>query len=313
MPRIHTVTLNPAIDRILYLEKFVPEITNRLSKTADGLGGKGTHVSINLSLLGIDNQAMGIVHGEIGQRIIQLLEEQNVQVCFQHFPEQNSRTNYLLIEDSGKSTCLSSKGVQLSEQDIDSFLLFMEKHIEEGDYLVLSGDASNCPDPFVYNKIMQAFRDKKLKVFLDASGETLKSCIREKPYMIKPNQDELSYLCGRSLNSQEDIIAAVDELAACEIPVIAVSLGGEGSIVRSSEGTFRNTVPKVQVCNTIGCGDCFLSGLIYGIYKGLPVEETLKIATAISAATAEEKTSVGFDADRAKELFSQVTVTKLKG
>ena len=311
MPQIHTVTLNPAIDRILYLDKFQPEITNRLTKTMDGLGGKGTHVSINLSLLGVKNQAFGIVHGKTGTDIIRLLQEQQVQ--FQHYPEHDSRTNYLIIEKDGKSTCLSSRGVPLSNEDIESFIQFMDDKLKEGDYLILSGDASNCPDSFVYNTIMKAFRDKHLKVFLDASGETLKKCILEKPYLIKPNQDELSFLCGRSLHSRDDILDAAASLDELDIPIVAVSLGGDGSVVRTREGTFFVTPPKINVCNTIGCGDCFLSGMIYGDYNNLPIETTLKIATAISAATAESNTSVGFKKERAKELFSAVAVTKMKG
>lgn len=54
---IHTLTLNPAIDRILYLSRFDKNVTNRIQKTVDTIGGKGTHVSINLKILGKENTA----------------------------------------------------------------------------------------------------------------------------------------------------------------------------------------------------------------------------------------------------------------
>ncbi len=311
MPNIHTVTLNPAMDQILYLPSFQPEVTNRLTGSTQGLGGKGTHVSINLKQLGLANTAFGIVHGQTGERIIQMLEEQGITVHFLQESSQNSRTNYLLIEENGTCTCLSSQGVSLSEQNISDFILYMKQHIQDGDYLILSGDASNCPDAFVYNTIMKAMRSKHLKVFLDASGETLKKCILEKPFLIKPNLDELSYLCDRALSSEPEILSALQSLDSFDIPVIAVSLGGSGSLVRSKSGTFRVRTPKVHVRNTIGCGDCFLSGLIYGLHQGLSMDETLRTATAISAATAESALSVGFDLQRAKQLIPEVSIEKI--
>ena len=311
MAQIHTVTLNPAVDQILYLNHFQSEVTNRLTGTTRGLGGKGTHVSINLKQLGLDNTAFGIVHGHTGLEIIQLLEESGIQVRFQHCTDHESRTNYLLIEDGGICTCLSSQGVSLSEENISDFIVYMKQHIDDGDYLVLSGDASNCPNAFVYNTIMKAFRDSNLKIFLDASGETLKQCILEKPFLIKPNQDELSYLCGKDLKTEEDILQALQSLDVYEIPIIAVSLGGSGSMVRSRNGTFRIKPPKIQVCNTIGCGDSFLSGLIFGVHQGLSTEDTLRLATAVSAATAESELSVGYDTRRAEELKKDVFIERI--
>ena len=82
-------------------------------------------------------------------------------------------------------------------------------------------------------------------------------------------------------------------------------------MVRTRNGLYRITPPKIQVRNTIGCGDCFLSGLIYGIHQGLDTEDTLRIATAISAATAESALSVGYDTSRAEELKKNVTIVKL--
>ncbi len=310
MAKIYTVTLNPAIDRMLYLDRYQPEITNRLKKTADGLGGKGTHVSLDLAQLKVPNTATGIVHGKTGERVLSMLKQDLVTVRYQHYRNQDTRMNYLMIEDGGKCTCLSSPGVQLTKAEIESFILFLEKELEDGDYLVFSGDASNCPDPYVYNRIMEAMAQKQLKVFIDASGETLKQCLHLHPYLIKPNLDELSYLAGRELSGIEDVIEAVGALKAYQIPVIAVSLGGDGSVVFAGDEMYRVISPKVDVCNTIGCGDCFLSGLIYGIYRELPIEEMLRKATAIASACAESELSVGFDAARAKELEKEVVITK---
>lgn len=62
-----------------------------------------------------------------------------------------------------------------------------------------------------------------------------------------------------------------------------------------------------------GCGDCFhFLGFVYGLSEGYSIEDTIRIATAVSAATAESKLSAGYDLERAKELKEQVTIEKIK-
>lgn len=311
---IHTVTLNPAVDKLLYLHDFKKNATNRVQSSNNTIGGKGTHVSINLKLLGLDNNAYGIVHGNTGANIIQFLKQYGVTVKFLHKKSSNaeSRTNFLLIEDNGDCSILASKGIFLKNSDIESVIQNLEQNVHDKDFLILSGDARNCPDPNVYNTIIKRLKHKKTKVFLDTSGPTLKQCITESPYLIKPNLDELSSLCDFNLDSDNKIIEAIESLSIYNIKIIAVSLGGDGSIVKTPEGIYRISPLKVNVKNTIGCGDSFLSGLIYGLYKDLPMKETLGIATAVSAATAESDSSVGFNIKRAKALNSQVKILKIK-
>lgn len=310
---IHTVTLNPAIDKLLYLNDFKKNVTNRLESVSDTIGGKGTHVSINLKLLGLDNNAYGIAHGRTGRKILELLMEYGIHLKFLHKEENaDSRTNFLLIENNGDCSILASKGTELTSGDIEDVITLLMKNVQEGDFIILSGDAANCPDADVYNTMIRRLSEKHPKFFLDTSGATLKKCITESPYLIKPNLDELSTLVDFPLENDADIVSAIETLGVYSIEIIAVSLGGDGSIVKTPEGIFKITPPEVAVRNTIGCGDCFLSGLIYGLHQNYSVEDTLRIATAVSAATAESNTSVGFDLNRAKELMPQVNIQQLK-
>jgi len=310
---VNTVTLNPAVDKVLYLGKLEKNVTSRVQDTAETIGGKGTHVSINLKILGENSKAFGISHGKIGQKIIDMLRKFDVDVHFTHKDNFDSRTNYLLVEENGDCTVVAEKGVQISDVDFQDMLLNMKNEIQNNDYLVLSGDASNYSDSTVYNKILTELKDKNLKVFLDTSGDSLKKCIKESPFLIKPNLDELSSLCGRTLTcNDDDILSAIDSLAPYNIEIIAVSLGSAGSIIKTPDGIYKATPPKVNVVNTIGCGDCFLSGLIFGISKNMTTTYMIQLATAASAATAESSMSVGFELSRALELIPLVTVSKIR-
>jgi 1-phosphofructokinase family hexose kinase len=287
-------------------------VTNRVESVAEVIGGKGTHVSINLRLLGSASRAFGICHGGSGRRIIGYLEDYDLDVAFIHKDGAESRTNYLFVEKNNDCTIVAEKGVPIDEADLRELVASLKARTEAGDYLVLSGDAGNCENPFVYNDILEELRDRELRVFVDTSGPVLARCLESSPFLIKPNLSELSALCGREVSCElDDLRDALDSLDAYGVEIVAVSLGGAGSIVKCPQGLFKAVPPSVRVRNTIGCGDCFLAGLVHGISEGKSIEETLALATAASAATAESSLSVGFDSRRARELAASCEVKRI--
>lgn len=309
---INTITLNPAIDHIIYLNQYVRNITNRIRATQITMGGKGTHVSLNLKLMGSPSRAFGFGFGQTGKRIIEMLQEGGVEPYFIYDEKGESRTNYLLVEEDTKdATLVADKGPLPSPEQTEAFYRLMLDTIQTGDFLALSGDTSNFPDPYIYNKLIDMLADKQVRVFLDASGKSMEKCIEKAPFLAKPNRDELAALVGRTLVSDSDVISAIKDMDKYHIEVLAVSLGGDGSIVRAEDGLYRVESPKVNVYNTVGCGDCFLSGLLHGFEQGMPFEEILCYAAATSAAMAESPLSVFFDTARAEELKNQVKIRRI--
>lgn len=299
------------MDKVLVIDKFQLNVTNRIQDQFYCIGGKGTHISVNLSLLGIRSMAIGVVMGQNGEDILRTLRNMNVDVQFLQLPEGNSRMNYALVDNEGNCTLIAEKG-QLMEADIiEKLIVHYAERINRGDIVVISGDASNQKHTGLQDKLMDIAAEKGARVCLDSNGEHLAAGIRKAPFLIKPNLDELISLTGRQLESEMEILEAMREISAFGVRNIVVSCGGEGSIAYSDGCYFRIIPPRVTVKNTVGCGDALVAGILAGFEQGLTIEQNLRQATAIAAATAMNKATVGFEASLVSELTRKVTVKPL--
>ena len=308
---ICTLTINAAIDRLLFIDQFRKNQTNRIQKTVEVLGGKGTHVSLNLSTLGLHSRSFGVAFGKVGRQIQEILHEQQaVDVQFLHYANGSSRINYAIIEDDHTCSLVAEKGTIIARDVCLELIGHIDRNINAGDYIVLSGDASNTEIPHIYNVIIERLAPKGVKVFLDSSSENLTEGLKAKPFLVKPNQFELSQIAGRPVDTEADILTAMEAVQAGGVEVVAVSCGKNGSYVSYGGDTYRVLPLPVDVSNTIGCGDAYLTGLVCGFYKGMPIEDTLRLAAALSGATAESELTVGFDPKRAADLTQSVEIRK---
>jgi 1-phosphofructokinase family hexose kinase len=311
---VYTVTLNPAVDKLLFVEEFIKTRTTRIKKTVETLGGKGTHVSINLKLLGHDSRALGVTLGENGKKVIKMLENWGVDVQFTHYDIEGmeSRTNYMIIEEKGRlCTMVTERGPMLPVSFTEALEEKMTSLLCEGDILVLTGDASNVEDTQIYTKLTLSAKARGAKVFLDASGKYLADGLASKPYLIKPNLEELSFLTGKEIHDEAQIVSALQGLDGSGIEIIAMTWSGEGAVVKAGKEIYRVWPAKVNVANEIGCGDAFISGFIAALLEKRSMEDTLRYASAAGGAAAESEDTVGFDVARFNELKNQIKVKKL--
>jgi len=307
-----TVTINPAMDIVMKLDDFRLNVTNRIQKKFRCVGGKGTHVSINLSLLGVKNTATGVVMGATGEEIIKRLSEYDIDVRFLKLNRGESRTNYVITDSEGNCTLISEPGQQFEKDVVEMFVSHYSELVGKDDMVVISGDASNQKGTGLQDRLINMAIARGARFCLDASGEYLENGIRKKPFLVKPNLDELGSLFGSEMKTEDEIVAAIRQVSANGAENIVASCGGEGSYALIGGRLYRAVPPAVKAKNTVGCGDALLSGIIAGFEMKLPAAEILKKATAVAAATAMDESTAGFDPSVAAKLESEVKVEELE-
>jgi len=311
---ILTVTLNPAMDRLLFVNGFTFNVTNRISRREDCVGGKGTHVSVNLADLGEASIATGIAMGETGKTILETLERSGVTCDFVYSQTGESRTNYLLL-DERTSTLICEKGPAVSGELLDAFSARYGVLLEKTDCVVISGDASNFltgAGVSLQESLLKSAREKGVKIVLDCSGAALFAGVQHSPFLIKPNAEELSELTKLPTDTEEEIVRAIKSLSPHGIEIVAVSMGKKGSIVKYYDEYYRCGIAELKPVNTIGCGDAYLSGMIYAIRHAFEPIRVMQFAAACGSAEALNPLSVGLDRTVVESLCETILVERME-
>jgi len=312
MSRIITITLSPAIDKTTSTEKVVPEQKLRCMPPTYEPGGGGINVSRALRHLGCESLAMYFAGGYSGNFFQELLKNEDIQSLV--IPIQgNTRTNIIVVEESTHQQYrFGMVSPPVEEQDWQLFLATLEK--QSGyEYVIASGSLpAGVPLDF-FGRVSAIVKRHDAKLIVDTSGDALKQAITEGVYMIKPNLNELSFLCGQAQLEKEEVVAAAKSIIktkGCE--VVAVSLGKEGAMLVTANEYWHIVPPPIIPKSTVGAGDSMVAGIVYALSKGFGWEDVLRFGVSCgTAATMNEGTALckKEDVDRLfQQLKAQVTV-----
>lgn len=310
---IYTVTLNPAIDKTVEIPGFVAGKVNRVASVREDAGGKGINVSKCLRALGVESVAAVVLAGDGGDRLEVLLQQEKMNILRAEIPEGETRTNLKVVDpESGENTDINEPGPEVKQSSLRQFLIRLCQHIRPGDIVVLSGSLPKGAPVDTYKVWTERFRELGAKVFLDADGKCLAEGVKGKPDFIKPNETELARLMGRTFETEGQIIAAGRELLASGIENVVISMGEGGALFLWKEGFYRAESLAVPVHSTVGAGDSVVAAMVYGMEKGLPMEEKIALAMAMGAASVMQTGTQAPDAKTVWELSKQVEFEKLK-
>lgn len=280
---IYSVTLNPSIDFIVRVKDFQLGETNRAYEDNFFAGGKGIMVSKLLKNVKTNCVNLGFLGGFTGTFIEQNLKKLNILSDFVTVNE-NTRVNVKLKTET--ETEINCQGPKISDNEKEEFLDKIRK-IKSDDFVILSGSVpSNLGNDF-YITIIEILNKNGVKFTLDSSGETFSKSLKYKPFLIKPNKDELKEYARREFKNNQEIINYVRENLVDKAEHVIISLGGEGALyIDKNFSLFAYPLSvKENVVNTVGAGDSVVAGFVNYMLKHNDVEGAFRFAVACGTAT----------------------------
>ncbi|MFI1796892.1 1-phosphofructokinase family hexose kinase [Streptomyces sp. NPDC020379] len=308
---ILTVTLNTALDLTYRVPRLRPHASHRVTDVTERAGGKGLNVARVLAALGHPTVVTGFAGGATGETVRRLLAEGapaagNLTDALVPVLGPTRRTVAVVDAATGDTTQLNEPGPAISPEEWASFTDAYARLLPEAAAVALCGSLPPGVPVGAYAHLVRQARALGVPVLLDTSGEPLRRGIAARPDLVKPNAGELAALTG----STEPLRAALDARRR-GAHAVAATLGADGMLAVTPEGTWRAAPPRRLTGNPTGAGDSAVASLLAGWVEGTPWPERVARAVALAAATVRARAAGEFDRKTYEELLPKVSVTPL--
>ena len=314
MPKpILTLTLNPSVDISYPLNHLELDTVNRVSTTRKTAGGKGLNVARVIAQLGQKVAGSGFLGGDLGNFIAKKLSGDNIENWFMQISGE-TRNCIAILHDDGKQTEILESGPEITATEADDFLDHLEKYLDQIDLMTISGSLPKGLPTDFYSKLIELADRHGVQTLLDSSGEPLLKSLTSlhRPYLIKPNQDEIAQIAGQKIDDLDQLKKILlENPLLSSIPWVVVSLGKDGAMAKAGMDLFYAKIPKINAVNPVGSGDSTVAGLAYALNKKADVEDVLKTAMTTGILNTLNAKTGCIDASLFENYYSQILIEKI--
>lgn len=277
--------LTPAWQQILLFGRLRTGEVNRAQQAIWCGSGKLLNVGAALHSLGVESLTLCPVGGRTGQQIQDDFEERGIPARWLPTRATTRVCTTLLDQGSCETTELVENSRSLTQEELRAYATAFAEESKSASLCVMTGSLPKETPSSFYRQLME---QTTARVILDARGPELIECLPLRPFLVKPNREELAMTVRRPLESNDDVVAAMSEIKAAGAEWVVVSDGPSPLMALGPSGLHRIEPPRVKVINPIGCGDALCAELAWRIDRHTPVLEALEAAVACASQRASE-------------------------
>ncbi len=303
--RIFTLTLNPAYDIHACCDEFVAFSEVHATVTSRHAGGKGYNISRALHNNGVTNTAVVVVGEENCDDFINSSKELN---CVFFREKGRIRENITLHSNGGKETRISFTGAEVSSDILQK--IYNEIKPDENTVVTFTGSIPKGITKEDTKEFLRLIKNDGAKIVVDTKSFNLADIYEVSPWLVKPNQDEISEYFGEKIITKEQAVQKASELRSHGIENVIVSLGKDGAILCTENEIIEAQVPQIEVVSTIGAGDSMIAGFISAKANGLTNEECFITAVSYGSAACLSEGSLPPTAKDIEDIKESVKITQ---
>ncbi len=288
--KILTITLNPAFDVHCMIDNLQLHRENYVTDSVKHAGGKGINISRALSGFGVENTALCVVGHLDGDEFLKALSRDSIS--YKSVVTEGKIRENITLHSNGKETRISFEGFTLTKDCTQKIYEMIEK--EKCDDLLVTFTGRLCKGITNEDAVEFLLKIKGLgaRLIVDCNSFTREELFEIRPFLIKPNEQEISQLLGYEIKTEAEALDAARILREGGVENAIVSLGSRGLVFCGGCGELKIDVPKITPLSTIGAGDSMIAGFVAGLSMGREMPDTLRLAAAFgTAACLEEGTN----------------------
>ncbi|HEX3683658.1 MAG TPA: 1-phosphofructokinase family hexose kinase [Bryobacteraceae bacterium] len=308
---ILTLTVNPALDRIVTVDRLVFEDRAYIESTTEAAGGRGINAARVLTTFGATVTAVTTSGGENGRKFEEHLEQD--QFGKEVVKIRNGiRTNLTISDRQGLSVKLNERGPAISQLEQSRIIRAAEKLMPNTSWALLCGSLPPGVDPHLYTKLIELAAKHKVETLLDTDGDALLHGIEAKPTIVKPNQSEAERLLNTALITRSQLIEAVQRMKAMGPASVVLSLGSRGVIAATStEGVLEVIPPAVEALCPIGAGDAMSAAIVWALDRQESFSEALRWGVAAGTASSKLPGITLANLEQTRAIYPQTQITRI--
>jgi tagatose 6-phosphate kinase len=248
---------------------------------------------------GVVARTLALVGGHSGEAIRREFAELGVSSRWIISQTPTRVCTTILDRESGQTTELVENAGAISPHELDAFREAYFEEAARADVVVLTGSLpAGVPTTF-YRDLIQKTPGR---VVLDTQGEPLLGALECRPFVVKPNREELRRTLGRWLEDEGDLYAAMGGLCQRGASWVVVSQGSQPVLAVSEDEVSAFGTFPVEVVNPIGSGDCLAAGIAVALARGDDVHDAVLFGMAAAAENVGQLLPARLDPERVAAL-----------
>ena len=309
---IVTLTINPAIDRIVSIDRLAFEDRAYINSSRESAGGRGINASSVIHSFGGETLAVLISGGDSGKRLEGLLGTCGYRIAV--VPVQNEiRTNLTITDKHGLTVNLNETGPQLAKAEVARVERVVRDTLDHASWLMMCGSIPPGVPPAFYGKLISMARHKKVKTLLHADGDALREGIAARPTVVSPNQQEAGRLLGQTLLTRTHYLEAAERIRQLGAESVVLTLGSRGAVGAFADGLMIEALPpRIDAVCPIGAGDALMAAYAWARERRTSVADALRWGVAAGTASARLPGMSFASLAQAREIYRQVEVRRVE-
>jgi 6-phosphofructokinase 2 len=308
---IVTLTINPAIDRIVSIDRLAFEDRAYINSSRESAGGRGINVSSVIHSFGGETLAVLISGGDSGKRLEGLLGKCGYRIAV--VPVQNEiRTNLTITDKHGLTVNLNETGPTLAKAEVARVERVVRDTLDHASWLMMCGSIPPGVPPAFYGKLIAMARHKKVKTLLHADGDALREGIAARPTVVAPNQQEAGRLLGQTLLTRTHYLEAAERIRQLGAESVVLTLGSRGAVGACADGLIEALPPRIDAVCPIGAGDALMAAYAWARERRTSAADALRWGVAAGTASARLPGMSFASLAQAREIYRQVEVRRVE-
>jgi 1-phosphofructokinase family hexose kinase len=282
---IVTLTVNPAIDRTITVERLVFDDRAYITSTRDSAGGRGVNAACVIHSFGAEALAVVAAGGKSGARLQEFLKCSGFAVAVVR-TESDVRTNLSITDAHGLTVKLDEPGTAMGKAELTRIEKLVSSKLDQASWLMICGSLPPGVPPAFYARLIRLASKKGVRTLLDTDGEALKVGIEAGPTVVTPNQQEAERLLNTALLTKTHFMNAAERVRKMGAESVLLSLGSRGAVAAYDHRMVEAIPPRIEAVCPIGSGDAMAAAFTWAMERKNDFADAVRWGVAAGTASA---------------------------